>query len=413
MFLPTVIGNARLTERLPLTIEERASFGLSSQGGRSKEAFMWDLLELAEHGRRLFAAVFHDVVPPEGMSPTQWVNALRAAISKSSRVIQVARTGYADYVFPWALVYDHPLPGVESDYKFCPIIDEWGNDGRRVVADIGLCCPYSDEKYHQENIICPHGFWGLRHRIEQPPSLPKANTEASGRRAIRVDSGQLLQLKAAFTADETLDGDLIEKHSLKLSGFSRVQYGTPPATDWTGVRSALVSPQVMYFLCHGEYDQELDDPYLGVGPRDKDPQHRVYASKIVDYLTSAKVNPDEWVRNSPLIIINGCHTADLAPGRLLSFVTNFSQAGASGVIGTEVSVVLPVAVEVGETLLRSLIGTPVEPGMAVADAIRTIRWELANRGNLLGLAYTSYCFADLKINYQTPPPATPGNLRPP
>ena len=55
---------------------------------------------------------------------------------------------------------------------------------------------------------------------------------------------------------------------------------------------------------------------------------------------------------------------------------------------------LKVAVPVAEMLFASL--ATEEP---VADAIRTMRWTLVNRGNLLGLAYTPYCFADLRVSF--------------
>jgi len=61
------------------------------------------------------------------------------------------------------------------------------------------------------------------------------------------------------------------------------------------------------------------------------------------------------------------------------------------VIGTEVSVILPVAVEVAESLFRRLSSTPI------GEAVRAVRWELANKGNSPALAYTAYSLADLHV----------------
>ena len=65
--------------------------------------------------------------------------ALRKSLAES-KVIQVARTGPAQYVFPWALVYDHALPNPDAT-QFCPVLDEWAEDGRRHDEAIGARCP--------------------------------------------------------------------------------------------------------------------------------------------------------------------------------------------------------------------------------------------------------------------------------
>src|SRR6185436_3290537 len=94
----------------------------------------------------------------------------------------------------------------------------------------------------------------------------------------------------------------------------------------------------------------------------------------------------------PLVFINGCHTAQLQPGVVLNFVSAFSDLGASGVIGTEVSVRADMAMAIAEAIL-SRLGN----GMQVGQSVREMRWEMLNRGNLLGLAYTPYSLANLHI----------------
>ena len=36
-------------------------------------------------------------------------------------------------------------------------------------------------------------------------------------------------------------------------------------------------------------------------------------------------------------------------------------------------------------------------GMSVGQTVRELRWELLVRGNVMGLAYSPYCDADLRI----------------
>jgi len=369
---------------------QKRRLALAPDNGKSLKAFKWDLFKLADYGNKLFGLIFNNVTPPKGKTQLQWIRQLRSTLADTA-TIQVARTGPAQYVFPWGLVYDYELVS-EKDYKICKVVDEeWGLNSRRKDGPIPTRCPHHEEAYHQQNVICPYGFWGLRHRIEQPPSLsPEENSQAEAVRVIGSD--QRFDFHAAFTSDSSLNQNLIQQHIDKLKAIPGLQFAPPPATDWTNVRQMLRAPQVAYFLCHGEFDADRKESYLGVGPRDDDLEHRVYVSKLNSFMISQELNADEWARRAPLIVINGCHTTDLAPGQLLNFVSSFASAGASGVIGTEVSVILPVAVEVGELLFQALTQK-----QAVADAIRSIRWRLANRGNLLGLAYTPYCLADLRI----------------
>lgn len=369
-----------------LEAQDGRIFGIGEQdNGRSSLAdFMWDLLTLAEHGQQLYDAVFSDLTNAQK-------KALDDAVAESIP-IQIARTGGPpNFVFPWGLVYDYPLV-TRSDYRFCPIIEEWNSDGRRDNRRTDANCPHRHKPMHRENVLCPYGFWGLRHRIEQPPNLQEKTAHSDQvERIIHIEAGDELLLHAAFTTDTALDRRQLDAHATRLSKIGKLRFAPPPATDWGGVRALLKDTRLVYFLCHGEFDDLRGIPYIGVGLRDGQPQHRVYPDRLGAFFRK-HIDPAVWSRNSPLIFINGCHTADLVPGQLLNFISTFSSAGASGVIGTEVSVVLPVAAEVGEMLLESLAN-----GHAVADAIRAMRWSLANRGNLLGLAYTPYCFADLKF----------------
>jgi len=101
-----------------------------------------------------------------------------------------------------------------------------------------------------------------------------------------------------------------------------------------------------------------------------------------------------WKQRHPFIFINGCHTSALKPGEIVSFVGCFSDLEAGGVLGTEISVLFPVAAEVGEFMFKEL-ADPAGP--TVGEALRSVRWQLANKGNLLGLAYTLYALADLHV----------------
>jgi hypothetical protein len=373
--------------------DEKPILDLDRDNGRNIEAFKRDLFELAKFGSKLFEIIFLHAASSEGASSLQRIKQLQRLLVETT-TIQVARTAPATYAFPWDLVYDYPL-FQRAKYALCPVIDEeWGTLGRR-TAPVARKCPHHEE--HPSNVICPYGFWGLRHRIEQPPSLPRDDHEKTVNPKEPARWAAPTPFYAAFTSDAMLDQALIKKHVSALKGIAKLKFEPPPVIDWEGVQVSLKSPKIVYFLCHGEYDAERKEPYLGVGLRDGNYQHRVYVSDLSGFfLALPESDADAWAQNRPLIIINGCHTTDLRPGDLLNFVSAFAAAGAGGIIGTEISVVIEVAIPVGEMLLSSFTA-----GEAVADAIHSMRWQLVNRGNLLGLTYTPYCMADLKIGQAT------------
>ena len=129
-------------------------------------------------------------------------------------------------------------------------------------------------------------------------------------------------------------------------------------------------------------------PYIGIGPEDDDPQHRIYPRTIIGW--SRRNAWKAWENQRPLVFINGCHTSDLTPGQVLEFVSAFGFAGASGVVGTEVNIQLALAIEVAGALLTQIGGQ-----ISVGQALYRVRWDLVNKGKLLGLAYTPYCLANL------------------
>ncbi|GEM_PF-2539449 len=379
--------------------------GLDPQtNGKPREQFKWDLVKLAELGSELFVKAFTQVrLEDDRCSQAQWAQNLLQVLS-SATLIQVARTSAAQYVFPWALIYEHPLIlANRASWRFCPIVDrEWSEAGTRTSVELRAHCPYADSPsiapglppyWHASDVICPYGFWGLKHVIEEPPSL----SSGLGNAPNRVHAGPSLCLAVGATADP----DLVARIQAHLDTIQQRRWAqlVPPsvADSWDTVTMMLQAPEIAYFLCHGEYDQEQGRAYLSVGPRDNLPARRIYAEDLAAWaVRPLPQGPDlaAWRKRSPLVFINGCHTADLKPGQLLSFVTTFAALGASGVLGTEVSVVLPVAIEVAESLFAKLAQPSPPP---LGEALRQIRWELANKGNLLGLAYTLYGLADLAI----------------
>jgi hypothetical protein len=362
---------------------------------KPRDQFLWDLIDLAKAGNRLRNVAMQQVrLGSSPCVPAQWTQSLLRLLASSS-IIQVANTGPAQYVFPWTLVYEYVLEGEDpNNWVECKVIgEEWSRDGVR-TAPLRTACPHQGASWHAYNVICPYGLWGLKHVIEEPPSTSAAQANAKN----RINIGGPLTLAVSVTADPGLKAG-VDAHLRRIAGIPDVRLEpATPASDWSSVKLMLQAPEIVYFLCHGELDAATDESYLSVGPRDNQREHRIYADDVTSWgaIPTAPPGPDldAWSRRNPLVFINGCHTADLTPGQIQSFATAFAGVGASGVLGTEVSVLLPVAAEVAESLVTKL-ARPDPPSLG--EALRQIRWELANKGNLLGLAYTLYALADLRV----------------
>jgi hypothetical protein len=366
---------------------------LNEQNGKLKEQFQFDLRVLSKLGARLFSTVTSAVnVEGARSEPVAWSKALRKKL-KSSAVVQVARSVRAEYAFPWALIYDVPMPG--PDFEFCPVIKEWGKDGVRLNTMEHTVCPYADQDFHLENIYCPFGFWGLKHIVEQPPSVLTKKNDAWVLREVvlEISAPKDVRIAVGTTRDPQLDARQINGHLTALKGITALQFSAQsPAEDVETVRSALESPEIVYLLCHGQFNPSNNEFYLGIGDPD-DKNHQVYPHTVHGWADSEKSpNLSEWLTLHPLVFINGCHTADLKPEQTLQFVSEFNYAQASGILGTEVSIQLSLATEVAQHLL-----TDIAAGTKLGEALRSLRWQLANKGNLLGLAYTLYAMADLRV----------------
>jgi hypothetical protein len=76
----------------------------------------------------------------------------------------------------------------------------------------------------------------------------------------------------------------------------------------------------------------------------------------------------------------------------MNFVSTFVGARASGVIGTEISIDQRVASPAMSSFLELF-----ERGESAGHALRSMRWKLLMLGNVMGLSYTPYCSASLRL----------------
>jgi hypothetical protein len=304
---------------------------------------------------------------------------LRDDVLREPSKIQIARVS-TNFVFPWSLVYDIPLESNTAKHRVCKVLDNW-DDAKGLPLDGASQCPHANE--HGGNILCPFGFWGVRHVIEQPPSVGEEGTLAAEIRVTKPPARLFLcassDLDRTFTATHlaAIKKDLtygIEDYETQDALFGRLQ---------------TVDAGIVYLYCHGGNEPlggtKSSVPFLRIGA----------GEKLTPNDVIAKLNKPGadlfWRLANPLIFINGCHTTELTTDILANFVDAFAAFYSSGVIGTEVTVHQQLANEAGAAFLKHF------ERESAGEALRRMRHDLLCKGNLMGLAYSTYCLSALRI----------------
>jgi CHAT domain len=324
-------------------------------------------------------------------------------------VVSIARCQLESTSLPWAALYDEYIDtGRPNDLALCDVFvqqveaNEWNDDdGMRVVRrkvdlldDPAKCraqksCPLADKRL-RDVTVCPFGFWGLRHQIEQP--LQRVQPRADG----RVPDELVQPSFSATTAIERISPDgsaiimgydsVIDQSGSHASEIQRVA-GTPMpvTTDRWRVLAWLQEGgyPLFYLFCHGEDSQGAFQ--LRFGP--DEPR----------YIRSANLRTDSrWPANG-LVFLNGCTSVALTPERIHGFLDKLRLLGATGVVGTEVEIGDLVARPIARKLIARLLA-----GETIGAAFMAVRRDLLRDLNPLGLAYTFHAPAALHLHGAAP-----------
>jgi Leucine-rich repeat (LRR) protein len=348
---------------------QRSQYDTDNQ--KPTKAFTADLRGLALLGSMLWNAV----VPHR--DDRAYLRERLAARSK----IQIARI--TNIVFPWALVYDIPRE-LAATWTLCPLLEHW--DGNRdLLASYPTGCPYQQD--HHANVLCPYGFWGFKHLIEQPPST----RQGVPRTTIRVTSPG----RAAMSRSLALNQALTSAHFEDLGAALGDRFDVERCDTRDAIRRAFADPRLplVYFYCHGKTallaDTNMTVPFLEIGLDD-----RIGPTDFAAWDEDGNWGPEHWKEIAPLVFINGCETAMLSPEDLVSFVEGLAGVDAAGVVGTEIPVTQRVAGEVALGFYRQFAGAGNE---TVGMALYRTRIDLLRKGNLSGLVYTPFCSMDLAL----------------
>ncbi|WP_310725888.1 CHAT domain-containing protein [Streptomyces sp. N2A] len=345
--------------------------------GKSHAAYEQDLRRLAREGAGLYARLFSSPTGDHTVAFT--LPALlrhEAHVRGRPPVLQILDDRFDEHAMLWSMVYDLPVGGDSSRYEPCPAVRAYG-------PPVPPVCPWSEEHLGRGNVLCPYGFWGLSCMVEQPPTVHR-DLET----VVFPGPAEDIALLAAV-------GDSLNEH-LTIMHFDRLRQGPPRCqlATATGPEVAdALAPEAMdivYFYCHCGYDVRTEtaaaDRYLDLGGIRMEPLDiGMWARTVWD--------DPHWPRRRPLVVLNGCHTTETTSGTLNSFVPAFTLlAGASGVLGTEVTLEQGLASWAMEELLSRLLG-----GATAGEALHGTRWAMLRRGNVMGLAYTAYCLANLTL----------------
>jgi hypothetical protein len=232
-------------------------------------------------------------------------------------------------------------------------------------------------------MVCPSGFWGYRHYLGMPLTLDGGTHPEA---PLLISYSVEPEVIACISTDKNLverDPHLSRLEAMKKPlGFERQKSYRSVAT-----RLKEFTPHLLYFYCHGGVRVGNTLPYLEIGEDDSIAPEDITAEGF------------SWDKPSPLVFINGCHTTALDPEIALDFVSSFvQQAGAAGVIGTEITIFEQLAVSFAEECLRRFLGAPpYTEGMPIGKSVRGARLALLQQGNPLGLVYIPFAIASLRL----------------
>jgi hypothetical protein len=313
--------------------------------------------------------------------------ALLRPLLSTTATIQIARV--TSTVFPWAIVYDYPYK-LGAPWEPCELLQRWP-ESQSAIATYPDACPFAS-RHSRLNTLCPFGFWGFRHLIEQPPPVKRGKL----RTTLPVPGGA----HAATVRSLNLDGHVTASHLQHLRDYLAPRFTLTDCESLDDFLAAIDTPALplIYFYCHGriatlgDSGVDLPVPYLEIGH-----DEMLGTTDLNAWAASGQWHRERWLDVPPLVFINGCKTAALSPEQVVTFVDAFAGARAAGVIGTEIAVAQPLASDFAQHFFRHLMA---DSAVTVGQALRRSRLDFLAKGNIAGLVYTAFCSMDLMLEPQ-------------
>lgn len=329
---------------------------------------------------------------------------LNVLASNNEAPIHVAHM-LRDRVIPWAVLYDRCYNPEATDAEgklagrgFCGAALP-GLDGKlRAKECFGNGCVLAGYPQKRstdgegrtllpETVVCPLHFWGFQYSIEIPPQQVPP-----GKDGIPLCESISFRGKARVAVGVNCTLSLYDDHVRELATTSTktpAEWHDPGEYDRRKIIKMLEDPDLaaIYFYCHAAGSAEDPARLIFQGPNEGDPKVEIKPADLAG---------DEWPRR-PLVFLNGCNTAGYSPRALSRFFQKFiDDRAAAGVIGTEITVREQLACEMAKRFFVSFLN-----GMSAGPALLNARRVLLAKNNPLGLIYTLYASAGLKLESAT------------
>ncbi|HXW86992.1 MAG TPA: CHAT domain-containing protein [Streptosporangiaceae bacterium] len=315
----------------------------------------------------------------------------REALRDSMRapaVVELAPAHGSNIVPPLAGLYDIDLDSDPSvPLTLCPEAKAALEAG---VSLADLTCFSRGCADASLQIVCPSGFWGLRHDIAVPLTLgTAAGPEPRNLAGPATPSAVLV----GTPPDEVITGASDHATSIQARFDTRQSTHVSSRADWftAAHRPDGLKYSVVYFLCHAKETSSSGSIIL-LGPLDGPGISR-------SNLQAYKIDFDQH----PVVVLNACASAALEAEKAVNLVQGFTYHGASAVIGTEITVFTSLAYAFGVSFVDAFVTSRAPLGAA----LRMARLDLLRQWNPLGLVYVGYGLAGLRWASARPGTAAP------
>ena len=315
--------------------------------------------KLAFHGANLHAALVHDA---PGLSDV---------LAGRPRGLQVV-AAKPDAYFPLEFAYAFPKP--TRDAGLCPRATE-------VLADPDphRRCPGP----HTADVVCPLGFWGLRHVIErhayQPADAVSADfvVHSSPRRRDGVIHLSAALFAASRRVNRVVPGG-IDAVLDALRAASALQSQVDEWAAWKSAVATAPGPSLLLLMPHTVYDDHFSVYGLEIG------------EASVEVAFEAAVPADA----PAVVVLLGCETARAGAVSYELFPAQFRLAGAKVVIATLTEVLGRHAAPIAVRLVSEVYDQTAGDDRGIGDVLLAARRHLLAAGLLPVLAVVAFGDAD-------------------
>jgi hypothetical protein len=122
---------------------------------------------------------------------------------------------------------------------------------------------------------------------------------------------------------------------------------------------------------------------------------RANALRLGELRQRAPAGPAPRLRNSPLVIVNACSSAESSPLSFGGLAPYLLDLGASTVVGTAVETPIRFGAAFGPALLEAVL----RQGLSIGAALRETRLRfLREQNNPLGLLYGLYGNGEVRVS---------------